>query len=160
MQARGAALVVGGLGLFTIVMLATPDTVGWVFVAWILVVVAMAAVGTGLVLVARRHAATIGSLTTNEERPPPWPVPDPVYLWPGPRLISDDIFEVGGAEPVLGTETRPAAVFRCQEPPEPEVARPVPWWRRSARTAVAAGVVGAVLARLGDGKVSSGRADL
>jgi len=103
MHDRGVLLVVGGLGLFTAVMLATPDSGGWVFAGWILVLVAMADVGAGLILAARGHAARTGALTNDAERPPPWPPPDPIYLWPGPRLLGGDVLQLenDGAEPVV-----------------------------------------------------------
>ena len=88
------SLVVGGLGLLTVVLLATPNSGPWVFLAWLLVIGATAAVGAGLAMTARGHAATVGSLQHTAGRRP-WPEPDPDLAWPGPRLLGGDVFELG-----------------------------------------------------------------
>ena len=102
-----------------------------------------------------------GALPSEDVRPPPWPSPDPIYTWPGPRLLGGEILELGDGGPIpVGAVTVPESAPAAEpQPPAPERAPQVPWWRRSARAAVAAGLAGALLARVTDGeRVSSGPA--
>jgi hypothetical protein len=57
---KGFRLAAAGLGGLIVVLLATPDATGWVLLAWVLVMAAVAAVAFGIA-VGFRHQAALDS---------------------------------------------------------------------------------------------------
>ena len=131
----GTALTALGLLVFVLVMLATPDSGGWVLVGWVLVLAAIAAVGTGIGMVARaRPEPSVAAPHSwwQETEEPSWPELRLADGWPQPDLVAvppaDRAYEHHETAPApRALRLRDGAIPATAVPVEPvPVSTPVP----------------------------------